>query len=514
MSRLMIVAGILLLISLVCPAAEFADMGFAPPSAEKSLSRSALPHDQAAAYVDKTTVLHTFRDFEGANDALKAAEPEGRLLQIGVGIDADLAGNELLGDGFQEGSSTVYLAAIQSADAEAVRLRMDLGSLDQDTEVWVLDPNEAVAFGPHTGGTECRERWLATIPGDTAILMARSAASAVPNVRLTGISHFYRSLAEVKALSCHINIACETDPVIQQISSGVGFVLVPGPTGSSYTGTATLINVPETPELEPYLLTANHLVASESEASNTDVIWDYRSTQCGTNDAPPFSQCPRSNGVELLATSDTLDITLIRLDSVPVGEYGRAYVGWDTRDPVIGESVIGIHHPANTHMRISYGRIQSIDQTTSVLDGGVTLTFINQTRVGWDDGVTEGGSSGSCLLFADGTYRIAGTLSNGPSQTCLDPGPALNYDYYASFRDFWNDIYPDLLNGSTSDHTYEDPVPDDGGDDDTPGGCAGGVLGSGTGGGTSGTILMISLTVGLLYSAERKKPVVLPAWSG
>lgn len=40
--------------------------------------------------------------------------------------------------------------------------------------------------------------------------------------------------------------------------------------------------------------------------------------------------------------------------------------------------------------------------------------YEKQTKAGWDQGVTEPGSSGSCLLFADGSYRLAGMVIAGP----------------------------------------------------------------------------------------------------
>ena len=51
-------------------------------------------------------------------------------------------------------------------------------------------------------------------------------------------------------------------------------------------------------------------------------------------------------------------------------------------------------------------------------------------------GVTEGGSSGSCLLSASEGYALIGTLSNGPSHTCGADRSA-NTDRFASFRRFY-----------------------------------------------------------------------------
>ena len=54
----------------------------------------------------------------------------------------------------------------------------------------------------------------------------------------------------------------------------------------------------------------------------------------------------------------------------------------------------------------------------------------------WNEGLTEGGSSGSPSMFADGDYRIFGMLSTGNRQVCNSS--AARIDQYSSFRDFFN----------------------------------------------------------------------------
>ena len=65
-----------------------------------------------------------------------------------------------------------------------------------------------------------------------------------------------------------------------------------------------------------------------------------------------------------------------------------------------------------------------------------------QIEVLWAEGVTEGGSSGSGLLYA-GTNRIAGMLSSGTEHTC-GPDRSNNLDWFASVRGFHSQIAPYL----------------------------------------------------------------------
>jgi hypothetical protein len=203
-----------------------------------------------------------------------------------------------------------------------------------------------------------------------------------------------------------------------------------------------------------------------------EVYWDFRSTACNTDNAPALTYLPRSTGSDLLAGGKTLDAVLIRLDAVPVGSHGRAYLGWDTRDPVIDENVIAIHYPTATPMRIAYGRIETINQTISAEDvNGATHAYEHETRVGWDHGITEPGSSGACLLLADGTYRVAGALTGGPDHRC-GGGPDINFDYFSSFRDFYTEISPAYLTGDNSDPGYAPP------EENKSPACFGGRLGA------------------------------------
>ena len=513
-----IACGILVFLSMGLGAgagdAPFGDGVFVPPNASQALLDASLhpiPQEVVAQYLNRVAVTHTFREFEGQNEALKAAAPGAKVLEVGVSFPVAMKAGGLFGEGFADGAYEVWLAAVRSIDATALRLCVDLASLTEDEEAWVLDPTLPRAFGPfravdHVEGG----RWLPTIEGDTAVLMVRSPGAGCPEIRLEAVSHFYRDLPPCKSLPCNVDVSCESDATIQQVSSGVGMILVSSGV-HTILGTGSLINNPATEELEPYLLTASHVIRDHTQTANSEIVWDWRSTGCDADDAPGLASLQRSNGRALLATDVSLDATLIELDSVKVGIYGRVYLGWDTRVPVVDEDIIGIHHPANSPMRISYGRVQAIDQPVSAIDfEGVQHDYVNTTRVGWDGGVTEQGSSGSCLLFADGHYRILGALTTGPVAQC-DGDATTNFDFYSSFRDFYGQISPAYLNvAGSADYTHTpaaEPPP--------PPGCIGGHIGGLPGQGPGGPgcdLVVLGVMVTFLFcftamTASRKGAV-------
>ncbi|GMV99984.1 MAG: hypothetical protein AMXMBFR84_11230 [Candidatus Hydrogenedentota bacterium] len=416
-------------------AGQFADYAYQAPVAAKSLDTlSALPLETVQNYLTQVDQVHAFAPYLGKNEALKSFETDRKVLRVGAGFAADMSGIPLFGSSFQDQEYTVFLAAIVSADATALRLIVDLSQLAEGEEIYVVDTVGGRAFGPYTQEDSIPEgNWLPTTEGDTALLVARTPGNTPPAIELQGVSHFFRSAAELKAaLSCNIDVNCESNSTVQNLSTGVGVMVIPSGNFDSALCSGALINNPDTAENEPYYLTSWHCVPSYANANQVDILWDFRTSSCNANDPPSFSSLPRSNGVSVLGTSSTLDLTLMRLDQVPGGPLGRAYLGWETRAPVVNENLVGIHFPRGEYMRISYGQVKAINQASS--------GFVKQTYVDWNNGVTEGGSSGSPLLLVASAYRITGTLSNGPTHSCTDT--RFNEDYYTSFRDF----YPTIQN--------------------------------------------------------------------
>jgi hypothetical protein len=431
--------------------APHADGAFVPPQPMKGSRNGAaigLPGEEVSRYLALVNRFHVFATFEGKTEALRSEylRPAGQgahdgPLQGGETVPVDLAGDALLGPAVADGGAFVWSAGISSIDAQAIRFHVDLSALPPDVEVWVIDPVTLEAFGPYSpgdGGPE--QRWLATIFGEEGVLLVRTSSPATPELRLTEYAHIFLSFEEVaKTLSCNINIGCETDAQTLSVATGTAIILVEG----GWFCSGTLLNNELTEEHEPFFLTANHCVCTGAEARGTEVYWDYRTVSCESNDAPELDTLPRSQGMALLATDVKLDTTLMRLDSVPAGSYGRTYAGWDTREIQPGESVLTIHYPDATQMRITKGEVQ----TVNVQENGREKLV----QVHWDEGVTEAGSSGACLLLGD-KKRVVGTLSQGPQHTC-GPDRSGNIDFFGSFRDFYPQVskYIDSSTPSTEE---------------------------------------------------------------
>lgn len=442
------------------PVADHATMAPITSQSRIAASLHAMPQSEAADYLTSIGRVHVVDTFSGLNAVLRQEDSEFKMQRIGRGVALSWDSDTLFDVGSPDAGYTAYSAAIVSTDALGLRLQVDLSNLLPGDEVWVIDQTVPRAFGPFGLDDHVDDgRWLPSVEGDTAVLVARTTAAVRPELEVVGISHFYRNLSVVaRELSCNINIACETDPALLSVATGVGIMVVPVGNGDAALCSGALVNNPDTSIFEPLYLTSWHCVPSASSAEQIDIIWDFRSTACNTDDPPTFAVLPRSNGVAVMATDNELDITLLELDNVPSGPYGRTFLGWETGTPQVNETLATIHFPDGEHMRISKGEVDGIDQSSG--------SFNLQTKVQWIEGVTEPGSSGSPLLLASSEYRVIGTLSNGPLHSCVDT--AGNVDWYSSFRDFFplaepflksNGIEPPTTSGCAATKAFAgDPV--------------------------------------------------------
>ncbi len=416
------VSVILVLVATVAVAME-APSAFQPPAGVAKAVGDGLDASTVDRYLDRVAVIHEYQGFQGRNARLKADSQSKAPLKVGEWFAVQLASDAYYAETFQEDGLYVHSAALRSLDALALRVQVDLSRLAPGDDVWVLDPVTEHAFGPFTRADHHSDGfWLPTIQGDTAVIVARSVVDRLPDFEILGASHHFFQLTDTKELSCHNGLDAIGNAGLLSLASGVGRIATSVSGSGTWLCTGTLINNPQTVALEPYLLTANHCVATQTEVVNSEVIWDYRSPGS-------LAALPRSNGSSLLATSSSLDMTLLLLNSVPNGEHGRTYAGWNSNVPATASAVSSIHHPGGSYMRVSFGKIEAI--------GVSVLSYVQQIRVGWDSGMTEGGSSGSGLFNA--ANQIIGTLSSGAAPVC-DGGPTFNYDFYASFRMFYPQI--------------------------------------------------------------------------
>ncbi len=434
-----LIFGLILVAGPLAALAESADYTFVPPPAKATTTASGpLPASALSKALQAPFPRYTVDTYAGQAETLRKSQTMPSL-QVAKGIDLDWTDQPFFEEPVLRDSAYHWQASIQSVDATALRVKVDLSTLRSDESLWIVDPTGTRPFGPFTAADAdpaAGFRWLPTVMGDECVLWVKSESADTPRITALGLSHFYDSPATTKgSMPCPLPADCITDTSLQEISTGIGRLSVTDDRGNSALCSGALINNATTEALEAYFLTADHCFQDFPGtifASALEVIWDFRASGCdgGEPSTAILNTLPRSTGAAFLGNSATIDGMLLQLAAVPVGTRGRAYLGWDTRTPTAGEAVVCLHHPSGDPMKESIG---------TVTRTGVNSSFgENQTTLSWTEGITEGGSSGSPSLFSATNFRIFGMLSNGNFQSCSSAAARL--DQYSSFRDFFDQI--------------------------------------------------------------------------
>ena len=287
--------------------------------------------------------------------------------------------------------------------------------------------------------------WSPSVDGDVIgieITLPSRAAVRASSFRVEKVAHRFLDARSVrhKALDCpdlHVDVQCRVEEFPAGLENAVALIDYEDE-GSSALCSGTLLNDGDPETFIPYFLTANHCVATAKVARTVQATWFYQRESCG-GESVDVRAASTAGGAELLATSPRQDSTLLKIrQRLPANVY---FAGWDATDVGDGEAVVAIHHPAGEVKKYSAGAVLGKNDSQGV-EGALVLT--------WDEGVTEGGSSGSAI-FRDGF--VIGALSHGD-----DCGSADYRDFYGPFADFFPRVCSTLdPNGGCGDGEHDLP---------------------------------------------------------
>ena len=212
--------------------------------------------------------------------------------------------------------------------------------------------------------------------------------------------------------------------------NAVALILV---NGNRYC-TGSLINTTAN-DRRPLFLTADHCLGGWANSVKHDAItasnlshwsfyWHYESPGCTSTFDPPFVS---TSGATVIANNPNSDFALLQLTENPLNKNGVTpyYLGWD-RSGSAGTGGVGIHHPRGDIKKISIYTIAPTSMTYS------SNTVSNgHWRIVWNNGTTEGGSSGSPIM--NNSRRVLGQLHGGTASCSNSSG----YDAYGKFSVSW-----------------------------------------------------------------------------
>jgi hypothetical protein len=170
-------------------------------------------------------------------------------------------------------------------------------------------------------------------------------------------------------------------------------------------------------------------------AEQSVFTFEYENITCGSS---MVSGTPKTiSGARLIAYKKELDFALLELTTDIPADFNPYYAGWtlSSQNPISGT---GIHHPSGDVKKICVDK----DPLESDTYEDPSLKCDNNAHwlvKKWEEGVTEGGSSGSPLF--DANHLLVGTLTGGEAN-CRNP---VN-DKYSKFSRQWNSYPTDSTN--------------------------------------------------------------------
>lgn len=354
-------------------------------------------------------------------------------LRFAVAVDVDFNLNnsgtwQTLGDG------RLWRLRIQSPGAKSHNLGITRFDMPEGAKLWVYDPRYQHVEGPYTARNRSRagSLWTPIIEGDEIVVEVFVPNGAPqPVVRIGKVNQGYRGLEKADEKggiggtsgACEIDVVCpEGSPWSDQIRA-VGVYTVNG----TSICTGTLLNNTAV-NFTPYFLSANHCGVNSGNDGTVVVYWNFQSATCGTHG--PGSLAQNQTGAIFRASYAPSDVLLLELSAKPDASFNVYHAGWDASGAT-PPSTVAIHHPVGDVKAISFSN--SSPQPMAYY--GVTPDPAgDHWRVDWDLGVTEPGSSGSCI-FDTSNGRCIGQLHGGPS--FCGAAAANLHDFYGRFSVSW-----------------------------------------------------------------------------
>ena len=259
-------------------------------------------------------------------------------------------------------------------------------------------------------------------------------------LRMDQVVHAYRDIAgkaaqEAEVLGaargpygnsgdCNINVNCPEGATWQCEKRSVALIVQ----GGFAVCTGALVNN-TAQDGTPLFLTANHCLGGN--VGNWTFIFNHETEGC-TGNTGPTNQVV--SGADLLVSSSSSDFGLLLLDETPPASYDVFYAGWDGTDGLNVQNATGIHHPSGDLKKICFEEDAPYHDNAA----GAAVWWIDA----WEDGVTEGGSSGSPLF--DQNHRIIGQLYGGAA-ACSGNQNNGQFDYYGRMGVSFNNGITEFL---------------------------------------------------------------------
>ena len=337
----------------------------------------------------------------------------------------------------------VCLLALKSKDAYNVRFIFNRFFLDETAQLFVFNPSLNNIFGAYTANNNSDENIFSTplVNGDEIILEFSTSdiENDISELQIQYLVHDYKDFFSIvnNRDNCGVNVICEEANPYDDQSNAVAYLEM----GWSICSGTMLNNTRN--DLTPYFLTADHCYSGSP--STYRFYFNHQSSTCSGSSSNPGSS---AYGSQLKVRSYGMDpdLALLKITGNINNSWDVFYAGWNRNESSSASTSVGIHHPG--------GRAKVLSTTTGTGystnwtgEGGPT-DYGSHLKVYWEDGGTEGGSSGSALF--DSNKRVIGQLTGGPDISCGTNG---DYGLYGRLSSGW-DLVSSYLDPDGTGQTY------------------------------------------------------------
>ena len=329
----------------------------------------------------------------------------------------------------------VWKLHILSEDAIGLKLLFDNFNLSKSETLYIYNSNQEMIIGPitHKENNSDYSFGHKLLKGSSIYIeyFVPTSYNEQSQFEITDVIHAYRDIHgyyEIRDRNCGDNVACsDADPYEDQINSVIFLEMY------QYICSAALINN-TSQNLTPYVLTAYHCVEGEDnlgEYNSFTFYFKHQSSSC-SGSSGNYNYYRTGSYIRSWGNMSSSDFALLEMTSSPPNSFDPYFAGW-SRSSSSPNISVGIHHPAGNPKKINY------DNDTAYS----CAWYGNSTHwcLSWDDGGTEGGSSGSPVF--NNNNHIVGQLSGGTGE-CGN-----GTDYYGKISTSWN-------NGNSSSSRLKD----------------------------------------------------------
>ncbi|MCW8997845.1 MAG: PKD domain-containing protein, partial [Kangiellaceae bacterium] len=305
----------------------------------------------------------------------------------------------------------VYRLSLSASNAKSLSLGLKNLFLPKGTKLFFYNSDLSTVVGPYThkSNKAHKELWTPVIEADLVTLEINVPVKLKEQLTFdfAQVNLGYRGIKThdmAKSGSCNIDVVCSQGDAWRNEIRSVARYTITNSQGT-FLCTGSLVNN-TSGNRRPLFLTANHCGINSQTDSSLVIYWNYETSACGGTPDGQLNQF--QNGTRYLASSAPSDFAIAELDENPNSSFNVHYAGWDAADVAPG-SAVAIHHPSGDEKRIS---LENDPLTITNYSSNTEISNGTHLRVSaWDEGTTEGGSSGSGLWNA--AHRIVGTLHGG-----------------------------------------------------------------------------------------------------